>query len=112
MGQSKDVLLEIEKEGVYVFHGSPDLIEELEPRQAKTLDKESGEMIQHGEPAVVATPFVEIAVFRAIINSKIRSKDGKHHSAFSCDNGKVMFMYLKKMISQSLIQWNGDLVKN
>lgn len=89
--QGKDVLMNLEKEGMYVFHGSPDLIEELEPRQAETFDKEKVEMVKHGEPSVVATPFVEIAIFRAIINSKIKSGNGKHYSEFGCDQDRLYF---------------------
>lgn len=89
--QGKETLIAFEKEGIYVFHGSPDLVEELEPRQPKIWDKDKKEVIEHGKPSVVATPFVEIAIFRAIINDKIKSDDGKHYSAFGSDGEKPFF---------------------
>lgn len=60
--QGKEILTALEKEGRYVFHGSTELLEKLEPRQAKIWDKDKKEMIKHGEPSVVATPFAEIAI--------------------------------------------------
>ncbi len=81
----------LEKEGAYVFHGSTELLEKLEPRQAKIWDKEKKEMVEHGEPSVVATPFAEIAIFRAVISNKIKAEDGKHYSAFGSDGVKPYF---------------------
>lgn len=89
--QGKETLMTLEKEGIYVFHGSPDLVEELEPRQAKIWNKEKKEMTEHGEPSIVATPFAEIAIFRAIINDRIKSDGGKHYSAFGSDGEKPFF---------------------
>ena len=89
--QGKEALISIEKEGLYVFHGSIELIEELEPRQSKIWDKDKKEMTEHGEPSVVATPFAEIAIFRAVISNKIKADDGKHYSAFGSDGEKPYF---------------------
>ena len=91
MERGKETLMSLEKEGAYVFHGSTELIKELEPRQAKIWDKEKKEMVEHGEPSVVATPFAEIAIFRAVISSKIKSDDGKHYSAFGSGGEKPFF---------------------
>lgn len=58
-------LLSLEKTGKYVFHGSNENVEgELEPRQAINKGK------KHGEPAISATQYAEIAIFRAVVNSK------------------------------------------
>lgn len=89
--RGKETLMNLEKEGLYVFHGSTELIQELEPRQANIWDKDKKEMIKHGESSVVATPFVEIAIFRAIISNKIKADDGKHYSAFGSDGEKPYF---------------------
>ena len=89
--RGKEILMNLEKEGLYVFHGSTESIEELEPRQAKIWDKDKKEMIEHGEPSVVATPFAEVAIFRAIISNKIKADDGKHYSAFGSDGKKPYF---------------------
>lgn len=87
----KESLIALEKEDAYVFHGSTELLGELEPRQAKIWDKGKKEMAEHGEPSVVATPFAEIAIFRAIISNKIKSDDDKHYSAFGSDGDKPFF---------------------
>ncbi|GEM_PF-1067652 len=61
----REKLLALEKEGIFVFHGSPvGGIEALEPRQAVIGRNQK----KHGEPCVAATGFAEIAIFRAIIN--------------------------------------------
>lgn len=70
----KEKLLSLEKTGNYVFHGSPNgAIKSLEPRQGTHITdlknpKESS--ILDGKPAVSATPFGDLAIFRAIINSE------------------------------------------
>ncbi len=87
----KETLIALEKEGLYVFHGSTELIQELEPRQAKIWDKNKKEMAEHGDPSVVATPFADVAIFRAVISNKIKSDDGEHYSAFGSDGEKPYF---------------------
>jgi hypothetical protein len=88
---SKQELLKLEKENKYVFHGSPrgDL-EVLEPRQGKHVpdNKKPKEDILDGDPAVSATPFVQLAIFRAIINEK--NVPFSHNSGFGTDGeGKL-----------------------
>ena len=59
-------LHELEASGEFVFHGSPaEDIEELEVRQPH--DWKTGERVEHGEPSVVATPYVDIAIFRSLV---------------------------------------------
>lgn len=68
---SIEKLTKLEETGNYVFHGSPDGdIKVLEPRQAVHYPflPESDEMVLDGEPAVSATPYADIATFRAMIN--------------------------------------------
>ncbi|KKS05226.1 MAG: hypothetical protein UU58_C0001G0086 [Candidatus Nomurabacteria bacterium GW2011_GWA2_41_25] len=57
-------LLKMEKEGIFLFHGTRADIDSLEPRQA--VDNERG---PDGEPAIFASPAVDFAIFHAIINS-------------------------------------------
>ena len=83
--RGKDTLIALEKKGDFVFHGSLVLLSgELEPRQAKTLDKHTGSMINDGELAVVATPIAEVAIFRAVIDNSLRV-GGSHWSSFGWD---------------------------
>jgi hypothetical protein len=61
----REKLLQLEKEGKYVFHGSPLAdIKSLKPQQG------THNTIPDGNPAVSATPYAEFAIFRAIINRK------------------------------------------
>ena len=85
--EGKEKLMALEKEGIYVFHGSPVLLEELEPRQAHNFDKEKGEALKDGEPGVAATPFAEMAIFRAVIHNSIRIND-HHWSRFGMGRGE------------------------
>lgn len=70
---SKEKLLSLEEAGEYLFHGSPDgNIEELEPRQSTHIPdlNDPTKSIPDGRPAVSTTPHAELAIFRAIVNSK------------------------------------------
>lgn len=72
MSPNKERILELEKTGEYVFHGSSNgRIEVLEPRQSThvTDPKNPKETkILDGDPAISATPYAQIAIYRAIVN--------------------------------------------
>ena len=59
-------LKNLEKQARYVFHGSENIIKIFEPRQALTIV--NGKQVPDGEPAIFASPFVDYAIFMAIIN--------------------------------------------
>ena len=99
--RGKEKLLALEKEGVYVFHGTTVILDELEPKQGRNFDYKLKRMENDGEPAVVATPFAEVAIFRAIINEKnekIEAKKGKYWSEFSNNDGKLEFVTTPEVI--------------
>lgn len=101
---SKEKLLKLEKENKYVFHGSPvENIDLLEPRQARhypDLSNHPEEYILDGDPAVSATPYAEIAIFRALINSK--NIHTNHRSGFDVMGGKPNFRLSSKEIIKEL----------
>ncbi len=69
----KEILKELETEGKYLFHGSPNgEIKVFEPRQSLHVPDTSKvtETIPDGNPGVSASPYPELAIFRAIINGK------------------------------------------
>jgi hypothetical protein len=68
MSPSKQKLLELEKSGKYVFHGTSEDIEIFEPRQARNYF--DGKYENDGEPAVYASDHVEYAIFMAIFNKR------------------------------------------
>ncbi|MFA7319738.1 MAG: hypothetical protein WC022_04045 [Parcubacteria group bacterium] len=70
IGKNRERLLELEKTGNYVFHGSQSIIEILEPRQAGGHSDETGKWEDDGKPAVFATPYADLAIFRSLINDK------------------------------------------
>lgn len=76
-----------------MFHGSPQRIEVLEPRQAVVFSKDENKNIPDGEPAVAATPFVEVAIFRSLINTQIAKEAhiAKHRSEFGVRNSIPYF---------------------
>ncbi len=57
-------------------------------------------MIDDGDPSVVATPFAEVAIFRAIINNTIHV-NGKHRSSFGNNNGKLEFSTTPEILQQA-----------
>lgn len=85
--EGKEKLMELEKRGIYVFHGSTYLLGELEPRQAHTFDKDKGESIKDGESGVATTPFAEMAIFRAVIHNRLRVNNC-HWSRFGMGRGE------------------------
>lgn len=68
MSNEKEKLLNLEKEKKYVFHGSPFKLKQLNPNQGYNYNKELNKMVEDGEPAISASPYIDIAIFRAIIN--------------------------------------------
>ena len=56
--------LEILDDGHFVFHGSDEDLNALEPRQA--YNWKSGEKVPDGEPAVFAADSIDVAIFMAI----------------------------------------------
>jgi len=81
-----DELRRLEKTGEYLFHGSPDKdIQILEPRQAYTWI--NGEKTEDGDPGVAATPYLDIAIFRSLIQAG---------SQFSVDGDELSFSATKE----------------
>ncbi len=95
-GKNRERLLLLEKEGKYVFHGSPDTITVLEPRQAYNRSKETGNMEKDGEPAVFATPYADVAIFRALTDT--RGVKGESTSQFGIDGDKLHFSATKNIL--------------
>jgi len=92
----RERLLDLEKSGKFVFHGSAREIETLEPRQPYI---ERGE--KHGNPCVATTPFVDIAIFRAIINEdNFAEKD--YSSSFSFDSDKGIELNASQVVLNNL----------
>jgi len=98
IGEGRKRLLELEKEGKYVFHGSPNLVEILEPRQAYTSDDKSGKDIKDGKsPAVFASPYADAAIYRAL--SRRENVTGDSENAFGMkDDGTIYFTASQKLI--------------
>lgn len=99
IGKGREKLLSLEKEGKYVFHGSPDIIDVLSPRQAENLNKKTGEMERDGEPAVFATSYADIAIFRALMDGK--DIVGGSESLFGIDGQELYFSATKNLLDQA-----------
>jgi hypothetical protein len=101
---SIEKLLELEASGKHVFHGSPkgDL-EKLEPQQGTHVPDISKpeEVILDGEPAVSATPYAELAAYRAIVNTTNIPFD--HRSGFGMrDKEKVFRISSAEALAEAL----------
>lgn len=96
IGKNRERLLSLEKEGKYVFHGSLEVIQTLEPRQAYNRNKKTGKMEKDGESAVFATPYADVAIFRALINS--RGVSGESESRFGINGGQLHFSATKNLL--------------
>lgn len=97
--RNREKLLLLEKEGKYVFHGSSKSLGVLEPRQGFDLNKETGKMEEDGAPAIFATPYADIAIFRALINGNGLSEES--FSSFGIDGERLNFSATKNLIDKS-----------
>lgn len=93
-------LHQLENAGIWVFHGSEDKIDELEPRQA--YNTKDGKKVEDDEPAVHASPMVDIAIMMAIIN--IKNCPRGFNSGFEYRKGKLILHASK----ESLVQLEND----
>jgi len=96
-------LLDLEKEGKYVFHGSPygDIIS-LDLRQAKHIPDLSKpqKFILDGAPAISATPYIDFAIFKSLVNRE-NIKDG-YVGGFGFKEGKKEFRIPSREVFDSL----------
>lgn len=101
---NREKLFELEASNNYVFHGSDNgNIEELEPRQSHhivDISNPDETKIVDGNPSVSATPHVEIAIFRAIING--RNIPFNHTSGFETSDGKIFFSVSEEKVFKAV----------
>jgi len=102
IGKNREKLLELEKTGNYVFHGSPSTLDFLSPHQAEGENMKTGEMEKDGSPAICASDLAEQAIFRALIHEKCSSKDSR--TGFGTDEADDLHFWT----TQNLI----DIAKN
>ena len=94
MREAASGLEKLAKTGKYLFHGSPTKMEVIEPRQAYNNSQPDG------EPAVVATSFYQLAIFRAImLAARAQVSPGHYQSGFSFSNGKLSFRANKETLT-------------
>lgn len=96
IGKNRERLLSLEKEKKYVFHGSPEDIDTLRPRQSFDFNKETGKMEKDGEPSIFASPYADIAIFRALINRKNTNEESK--SEFGINEDALCFAATPNLI--------------
>ncbi|MDD3435201.1 MAG: hypothetical protein PHY76_01785 [Patescibacteria group bacterium] len=93
ISEAREKLLRLEKEGNFVFHGSLDVLEELSPRQAYNKNKPDG------EPAVFATPYADVAIFRALINTRYINENASN--SFDLENDSLKFKASKNLLDHA-----------
>ena len=100
----KEEILNLEKQGDFVFHGSPDKLLFLEPRQAYTL--KDNQKVEDGVPAVFASTYSDIAIFMALINKENIKATFK--SGYGFENNKLTFK-ISKEVKDKLTNLKGFL---
>lgn len=91
MSLEKQKLIDLEKTGLYVFHGSGENLDRLEPKQAYNFVNGISE--KDGEPAIFASSVAEYAIFMAIINKKNCPKGSHASVGIFTTNKSVTFKY-------------------
>ena len=99
IGKNREKLLKLEKRGKFVFHGSLDTIDILEPQQAYNNNEKTGQMEKDGDPAVFATIYADVAIFRALINSK--DVVGESTSEFGTNGEQLYLSATKNLLDQT-----------
>lgn len=105
MSSEKQKLLELEKTGQYVFHGSSAEIETFELRQAHSYI--DGKNVPDGEPAIFASSAVDYAIFMAIINEK-NCPRGHYASAGLSRKGDGSYYIRFRATQKTFAQLNED----
>lgn len=95
----KEVLLALEEERVYVFHGTYHKLDSFEPRQAYSYDSKTGRNIPDGRPAVFASVRSEPAIFHALINKAIDPTPG-HWSGWSSNKGNFTYRSVQSALDR------------
>lgn len=96
MTNSKQKLLELEKEGKYLFHGSSTAdLKELKPHQAYTIPRGEKGMVKDGEPCIAATSYLNIAIFMSLMT---KDRSDFSSSANGSENAEIKFRASKKAI--------------
>ena len=86
---SRKILEELEKEGMYVFHGSGDkILGSLEPHQAFN-HKKNGDRTEDDKPAIHVSHHCDVAIFMALINKENCPKG--YYSGFSWDEKNILY---------------------
>lgn len=97
--KGREVLAWLDEHGQYVYHGSWQKIDELEPRQSFSNGNPDG------EPAVCAADDYETAIFRALINRHRDAARGvKHVSRFYRHQGKLHFDASRESIEHAMAE--------
>ncbi len=95
IGEKRKELLELEKEGIYVFHGSAELLDFLEPQLAHNDNELIGEREKDKTKFVYASPYADVAIFRALTKN-YSSRFGVEEGRFNFSISKKCFEDLKK----------------
>ncbi len=97
---TKKKLFALQKKG-FLFHGSPFRIDKLELRQPSNFNIKKNKYVKHGKHCVAATPFADIAIFRAIINKTHFPPKGKDYAAqFGIKSKKINLATTKKVLQK------------
>ena len=102
--KNREKLLALEKDGRYVFHGSPGIIDILEPRQAGGHNEKTGKWENDGNPAVFATPYADLAIFRSLLYDKdLENEFGINGDQLYMRANKKLFKRAKNRIGKVYI---------
>lgn len=101
-------LLKLQKEG-FLFHGSPYKVSVLKPNQPVNFDIKKGKNILHGKLSVAATPYADIAIFRAVVNKKNFPLQNKGYaSQFGLDKDtKKLYLATTSRVLDSMSKQKG-----
>ncbi len=87
-------LFALQKRG-FLFHGSSHKIAVLQLRQPVNFNIKKNKYLIHGKPCVAATPYADIAVFRAIVNKTNFPSRSKSYAATFGINSRTKKLNLK-----------------
>ena len=95
ISKNREKLLSLEKEGKYVFHGSPSIVEVLEPRQAGGHNEEVNNWEDDGAPGIFASSYADCAIFRSLIYGK------ELENEMGINNNQLHFIADQKLLEKA-----------
>ncbi|MEN8252627.1 MAG: hypothetical protein ABFQ53_03545 [Patescibacteria group bacterium] len=85
--KGREYLVSLEKEGRFMFHGSPKKMDIITPQQAYGDDKKTNQRENDGAPGVFGTQVADIGIFHALMKQSQEGCEGSFGEGGDSEKG-------------------------